>query len=120
MTTFTPKANGALNLPTTKKIIAMFATLNALKRHLKLDKKLVNINKKGGNNKGSKKVKNKKNTSNKVGQKKDKAWEKIPPYAGKKKTKEHGKFTYHLCKHHMAWTVHTPSDCRLGKERKDD
>ncbi len=31
-----------------------------------------------------------------------------------------GKYTYHWCKHHMAWCMHKPSECCLGKERKEE
>jgi hypothetical protein len=37
-----------------------------------------------------------------------------------KKEKQVGKYTYNWCEHHMAWTVHKPSDCELGKKHKDD
>ncbi len=86
--------------PNDKKIVAMLAQLNALNGQLKLNKKLgklVNKKKEGGGKK-----KNKKNTSNKVNQKKDKAWKKVPPKDGKKKTKDVGKYTYHWCKHNMS------------------
>ena len=105
--------------PEDEKIVAMSAAMLDLKSKLKLDDKLAAINKGGGKGKGGKKAKNKKNTSNKVAQKKDEAWKKVPPKDGEKKTKEVGKYTYHWCEHHMAWTIHTPSDCRLGKEHKD-
>jgi hypothetical protein len=39
---------------------------------------------------------------------------------GKKKDKQVGKYTYNWCKHHMAWTVHKPSDWELGKKHKDN
>ncbi len=32
----------------------------------------------------------------------------------------HGKPTYHWCVHHMAWTMHSPSECRLGTEQKGE
>ncbi len=32
----------------------------------------------------------------------------------------HDKCTYHWCVHHMAWTMHSPSECRLGTERKGE
>ena len=44
----------------------------------------------------------------------------MPPKDGEKKTKEVGKFTFNWCKHHMAWTDHTPSDCTLGQKHKED
>ena len=101
----------------------MRAKISALKGQLKLDPKLSIIaddKKKGnkGENKGTKK--NKKVSSNKKYQKKDKAWKKVPPKDGKKKTKEVGKFTFNWCKHHMVWTVHKPSDCTLGQKHTDD
>jgi hypothetical protein len=62
--------------PDVEKIVAMLAALNALKGHLKLDKKLTDIadgkggGKGGGKGSGGAK-KNKKNTSNKTFQKTD-------------------------------------------------
>ncbi len=72
--------------PEDKKIVAMAAKINALKRQLiKLDPKLSTIAKDKkkedkGENKGRKK--NKKDTSNKKYQKKDKARKKVPPKEG--------------------------------------
>ncbi len=43
----------------------------------------------------------------------------MPPKEQKKKEKI-VKYTYNWCEHHMAWTVHKPSDCKLGKKHKDD
>jgi hypothetical protein len=54
------------------------------------------------------------------GQKKDEAWKKEPPKDGEKGKKEAGKYTYHWCEHHMAWMVHKPTDCLLGKQHKED
>jgi hypothetical protein len=56
---------------------------------------------------------------NKAKQKEDKAWKKVPPKDGDKKSKEVGKYTYNWCEHHMAWCMHKPSECCLGKERKE-
>jgi hypothetical protein len=105
----------------------MAAKINALKRQLKLDPKLSAIaeeGKKKGNrgDKGEKgkKWKNKKNTSNKKDQKRDERWKQVPPKEHKKKEKQVGKYTYKWCEHHMAWTVHKPSDCKLGKKHKDN
>jgi hypothetical protein len=39
---------------------------------------------------------------------------------GEKSKKEVGKYTYHWCEHHMAWIVHKPADCLLGKQHKED
>ncbi len=53
-------------------------------------------------------------------QKEDEVWKKVPPKSRDKKSKEVGKYTYHWCKHHMAWCMHKPSECCLGKERKEE
>ncbi len=59
--------------------------------------------------------------SNKREQKKDEAWKKEPPKAGESKEgKKVGKFTFNWCEHHMAWTVHKPADCLIGKQHKDE
>ncbi len=108
--------------PDNKKVVAMTAALNALKGQLKLDPKLSTIANEGkhkGDNKVKKK-KNKKNTSNQQKQKKDEAWKKELPKDGEKREKEVGKYTYHWCEHHMAWTVHKPADCLLGKQYKEE
>jgi hypothetical protein len=49
-----------------------------------------------------------------------KSWKKIPPKSGDSKEKKQGDYTYHWCKHHMAWTIHKPADCRLGKKHKEE
>jgi hypothetical protein len=51
---------------------------------------------------------------------KDKAWKKTSPKEGEKHKKEHDGRTYYWCVHHMAWTMHTPKDCRLRKECKGE
>jgi hypothetical protein len=109
--------------PDDEKIVAMAAEINSLKGQLKLDPKLSAIAGKGdkGDDKKSLKKKKKKNTSNKREQKKDEAWKKEPPKAGESKEgKKVGKFTFNWCEHHMAWTVHKPADCLLGKQHKED
>jgi hypothetical protein len=109
-----------------KKIVAMAAEINALKGQLKLNPKLSAITKEGKKkgNKGDKgekgkNWKNKKNTSNKKDQKRDETWKQVPPKEHEKKEKQVEKYTYNWCKHHMAWMVHKPSDCKLGKKHKD-
>ena len=72
---------------------------------------------KARNKGGNRKTKNKKNTGNKAKQKEDEAWKKVPSKSGDKKSKEVGGYTYHWCKHHMAWCMHKPSECCLGKEQ---
>jgi hypothetical protein len=37
----------------------------------------------------------------------------------RQKEQEGGQVTYHWCKYHMAWCMHKPSECCLGKERKE-
>ncbi len=37
---------------------------------------------------------------------------------GEKEGKKVGKYTFNWCEHHMAWTVHKPADCLLGKQHK--
>ena len=101
----------------------MAAEIYSLKGKLKLDPKLSAIAGKGdkADDKKDSKKKNKKNTNNKWEQKKDEAWKKEPPKAGESKEgKKVGKFTFNWCEHHMAWTVHKPADCLLGKQHKEE
>jgi hypothetical protein len=99
----------------------MTAALNALKCQLKLDPKfsaIANEGKKKGDKKDKKK--NKMNSYNRREQKKDEAWKKELPKDGEEREKEEGKYTYHWCEHNMAWTVHKPANCLLGKQHKED
>ncbi len=100
--------------PDNEKIVAMAPQINALKGHLKVDKHL----KEALNN--DMKMQNKKNRGNRNRQKEDKVWKRIPPKDGSKKSKEVGKHTYHWCEHHMAWCMHLPSKCCLGKQCKEE
>jgi hypothetical protein len=113
--------------PEDEKIVAMAAKINALKGQLKLDPKLSAIAEEGKKkgNKGDKdekgkRWKNKKNMSNKKDQKRDETWKRVPPKEHEKEEKQVGKYTYNWCEHHMAWTVHKHSDCKLGKKHKDN
>jgi len=109
--------------PDDEKIVAMAAEIKSLKDQLKLDPKLSAIAGKGdkGDDKKNSKKKNKKNTENKREQKKDEAWKKEPPKAGESKEgKKVGKYTFNWCEHHMAWTVHKPAGCLLGKQQKEE
>ncbi len=109
--------------PDNKKIVAMAAEIKSLKGQLKLDPKLSAIAGKGdkGDDKKGLTKRNKKNTTNKREQKKDEAWKKEPPKAGESnKGKKVGKFTFNWCEHHMAWAVHKPTDCLLGKQHKEE
>ncbi len=107
--------------PDDEKIVAMTAALNALKGQLKLDPKLSAIAKEE-KKKGDKrdKKKNKKNTYYQREQKMNEAWKKEPPKDDEKHEKEVGKYMYHWCEHHIAWTMHKPADCLLGKQQKED
>jgi hypothetical protein len=109
--------------PDDDKIVAMAAEIHKLKGQLKLDPKLSQIAGGGNDDKdGGKKraKKNKKDTSNKRKQKEDEAWKKVPPKDGDPKTKKHGELTFNWCIHHMAWTVHKPSECKLGKKMAEE
>ncbi len=46
--------------------------------------------------------------------------EENPAEGGGEHKKEHDGRTYSWCIHHMAWTMHTPKDCCLGKEHKGE
>jgi hypothetical protein len=100
----------------------MAAEIQTLKGHLKADKKLGDALKEGGKRKkkGNSKTKNTKKNGDKAKQKEDEEWKKVLPKDGEKKSKEVGKYTYHLCVHHMACCMHLPANCQLGKERKQD
>jgi hypothetical protein len=106
-------------------IVAMQAELTALKGQLALGPNLKKAAGKEGDGKGKddkkdkKKTRNKKDNSNKKNQKKDEQWKKIPPKDGEPKEKKHGPKdrVFHWCHHHMAWGMHKPADCNVGKER---
>jgi hypothetical protein len=102
--------------PDDKKIVAMAAKINALKGQLKLNPKLSAIAEEGSEK--GKKWNNKKNTSNKKDQKRDETWKRVPPKEHKKKEKQVGKYIYNWCEHHMAWTVHKPSDASLARSTR--
>jgi hypothetical protein len=102
-----------------KKIVAVVAKLSVLRRQLKLDQKLRDMGNSTGEGKGGGKTNNKK----------------IPPTKQSKRRTRHGRRSllrtvtrrarpsesnYHLCEHHMAWTVHLPADCCLGKKQKEE
>jgi hypothetical protein len=114
------------------KIIAMAAELAQIKGQLKLAQKLAKTatqaptssapdadkNATADQAKKDSKTKTKKNKTNRKWQKQDKEWKKVPPKAGEPKTKiGSNKKTYNWCEHHMAWTIHTPAECKLGKTR---
>ncbi len=108
--------------PDDDKIGAMAAEINNLKGQLKLAPKLAALaeGKDKDDKKEGKKKQNKKDRSNKKAQKKDKAWKRVPPKEGEPKEKKHGDYTFHWCKHHMAWTIHKLEACLLGKQRREE
>ncbi len=96
-----------------EELIALKAQLEGMKdAALQLTKKLKNAS-------NQTKGKMKKDTESKRGQKKDEAWKKVPPKEGEPTSKTVGKKTWHWCEHHMAFTVHKPQDCKLGKQRAE-
>ena len=76
-------------------IVAMRAEMVQLKGKLVLTK---NVEQAGTEKTGE--------GTNKQCQKKDEAWKKVPPKAGKPLTKRIKTKDFHWCKHHMVWTVH--------------
>ena len=42
------------------------------------------------------------------------------PKDSNKKSKVAEKYTYHWCMRHMAWCMHFPTNCHLGKEWKEE
>jgi hypothetical protein len=84
-------------------IVAMKAEMVQLKGKLALSK---DVEQAGTEKKGE--------PTKKQFQKKDEAWKKVPPQAGEPLTKQIRNKTFHWCVHHMAWTVHLPSNCRLS------
>ncbi len=105
-------------------VVALAAEVEKLKGQLKLSPKLTQhassewkkVNGKGtGKPKvDAKKTKNKKSNRNRREQVHDEAWKKTAPAEGEPSTKKVKDKTYHWCIHHMAWTIHTSSECRLG------
>ncbi len=80
-------------------IVAMRTEMVQLKSKLALSK---NVEQAGNKNTGE--------GTNKHRQKRDAAWKKVPPKAGKPLTKSIRAKDFHWCKHHMAWNVHLPMD----------
>jgi hypothetical protein len=110
-----------------EQIVAMAAQFEKLKGEFQLAKSLRATADKDPKDKASdkstdkkkkdSKKKNKKNTKDRKQQKQDEAWKKVPPKAGEPKQKKSNDTTYNWCDHHMAWTVHTQAECKLGKSR---
>jgi hypothetical protein len=110
-------------------VIALTAELEKLKGQFKLApnlkqhaskqewKKVGSNGRAGGGKAPPSKTKNKKSMRDRREQVKDEAWKKKAPAAGEATTKTVNQKTYHWCIHHMAWTIHTSSECRMGSTR---
>jgi hypothetical protein len=85
-----------------EKIIALEVKLQSLIKQQKKYKKSVD----------NKKNKDKSNSKDKP------AWMKIPPKTGEANIKSKDSKTYHWCKHHKAWVMHKPEDCRIANANK--
>jgi hypothetical protein len=46
-------------------------------------------------------------------------WKKAEPAAGDPKSKTLNGKTYHWCPHNKMWTIHSPTDCTLGKDAEN-
>ncbi len=65
------------------------------------------------------KQRNKKDRSNKRAQSEDEKWKKIPPKAGEPEKKKVGDTEWTWCSEHMAWTLHSTSECRVKRAREE-
>ena len=109
---------------TDKQLVALKAEVH----QLQLDKKALTkkVNQKPNDQQGGAQGEGKpgkgkgkgKNKKKKGSDDKKYAWKKVAPSAGESKTKVVDGKTYHWCKHHQAWTLHEPKDCRL-KDHQD-
>ena len=106
--------------PADEKLEALNATVDKLKdENLRLSKSLKTKQSKGKgeqNSKGRDKQKKKPN-KNKKRQNEDMTWKKKPPKDGEPTTKQVQNKTWYWCLDHLAWVMHTPSECRLAQER---
>ena len=119
------KQAGSWNKPTPdqEKILALTASFEALKdKNLKLSNSLIKRNDTHSNRKKDKnakqKQKSKSKQKSKIKDEKDYAWKKVPPSNNDATTKNKDGKTYHWCEEHMAWTLHTPQECKLRIERE--
>ena len=120
------KQAGTWNKPSAdqEKIIALTASFEALKdKNLKLANSLSSHSGTKARNTKSKSTKNKrkgntKSNKSKIKDERDYAWKKVPPSNSEPKTKIKDDKTYHWCDEHMAWTLHTPEECKLRIERE--
>jgi hypothetical protein len=106
--------------PEEERLVTLIAKLKGkLKLVPELTRKKKDLIGKKDKKAGDAKTKNKKSMFNKQNQKQEEAWKKTPPKDGESKDKVSKCKTYHWCKHHMAWGIHSPKDCRLGNARKE-
>jgi hypothetical protein len=108
--------------PDNDKIVAMAAEINNLKGQLKLAPKLAALaeRKDKDDKKEGKMKQNKKDRSNKKLKRKMSRGIKCRPRKKNPRKRNTGTIPFHWCKHHMAWTIHKPDACLLGKQRKEE
>ena len=98
-----------------QQIVALSAELKKFKKN---KSPASNANKDKDNEDTNKGKSNKQKKGKKSKQKKDNdskwAWKKVPPANGET-TKDFESKTYYFCPKHKAWTLHKPSECRLGE-----
>jgi hypothetical protein len=93
--------------PQDEQLVALKAQYYELKdANLRLSKSLIN-------NKSSSKPRGKGGKFNKKKGQKAETWKKEPPKDGESQTKKVNNKTYHWCKAHKAWTIHSNNECRL-------
>ena len=109
------KRTGEWNAPTNeeRQIVALKASLEEhRKENLQFSKKFPPKNNRG---KGDKEKGRKKEKGKSKGKQRDQdphAWKKVPPAEGEKETKVKEDKNYNWYKHHQAWVLHKPSECK--------
>jgi hypothetical protein len=102
--------------PQDEQLVALKAQYNELNdANLRLSKTLINNKKKSPSPRKGKQNKRK-------GQKQPEKWKTEPPKDGEPLTKTVNNRTYHWCKTHKAWTIHSYNDCKLrmqGEKNKE-
>ena len=115
------KRDGEWNAPSAeqKQIVALKASLEDVKKEsLQLSRAL----KDGGktNRKGKNPKKEGKTPKPKKGKGQGKeeqwAWKKVPPSEGQSQQKQKDGKSYNWCKHHQAWVLHDPSECKKNPD----
>ena len=99
----------------------MSSQINTLNNRIKLKGGKTAGKKDTGKDKTKGKGDKSKNKGAKAKGKNDKkwAWKDVPPKNGEK-TKQFGGKTYHWCKWHEAWTIHSPETCNKNPSNDND